>query len=94
MSKTINYNRDTLLAELRENVVEVAFDKINNQPRIMRCTLMKDFLGEQYKEDADEKYHAKNLDFLAVWDLDNKGWRAFRIDSVRMVQALDPLLFK
>ena len=94
MSKTVNYNRDTLLTELRENVMEVAFDKVNGQPRIMRCTLMECFLGDKYKEDADAKYHTKNPDSLAVWDLDNKEWRSFHVDSVRMVQALDPLLFK
>lgn len=94
MSKSTKYDRDILLNELRENILEVSFDKINNQPRILRCTLMEYFLPQNYKKSADDKYHATNPDILAVWDIDNKGWRAFRIDSVKMVQALDPYLFK
>lgn len=94
MAKTANYNRDTILADLRDNVIEVVFDKVNNQPRIMRCTLQREFLPESYKEKADTDYHTANPDVLAVWDLDNKGWRAFRIDSVRMIQALDSSLFR
>jgi hypothetical protein len=94
MKNNIPYNRDVLLLDLRENVIEVSFDKINGQPRIMRCTLMKDFLPENYIEQLDERFHHKNPNIIAVWDLDNKGWKAFRIDSVKMVQSLDPLLFK
>lgn len=93
MAKAASYNRDTLLADLRENVIEVMFDKVNGQPRIMRCTLMTEFL-KNYNEQADVNYHTANPDVLAVWDLDQQGWRAFRIDSVRMVQSLDPLLFR
>jgi hypothetical protein len=94
MRNKISYDRNTLLSDLRVNVVEVSFDKVNEQPRIMRCTLMREFLPESYQEQPDEKFHAKNPEIIAVWDLDNKGWRAFRIDSVKMVQSLDPLLFK
>jgi len=88
------YERDVILNELRNNVIEVSFDKDNGQPRVMRCTLMKYFLPESYKEQADVNFHAGHPNVLAVWDIDNQGWRSFKIDSVRMVQALDPLLFK
>jgi hypothetical protein len=93
MNKII-YDRNTVLSELRENVMEISFDKVNGQPRILRCTLMRYFLPENYKEQADVNFHTKNADILAVWDIDNKGWRAFRVNSVKMVQALDPLMFK
>jgi hypothetical protein len=27
----------------------------------------------------------ENPDVLAVWDMDNNGWRSFRIDSVKEI---------
>ncbi len=93
MSKSASYERNTLLSDLRDNIIEVSFDKVNGQPRIMRCTLMRQFLPEAYNENADIKYHNENPEILAVWDIDNKGWRRFYAQSVKMVQSLDPMLF-
>ena len=31
----------------------------------------------------------ENLDVLSVWDLDNNGWRSFRLDSVTDYQVVE-----
>jgi hypothetical protein len=38
-----------------------------------------------------EEEHDKHKDsgVLAVWDLQNNGWRSFRIDSVEYAQIID-----
>ena len=81
------YKRDELLTDLKENIVEIQFTKVNGQSRTMRCTLMPRYLPASFNENIQEqetekKYHAENKDTLAVWDLQNGGWRSFKIESV------------
>ena len=86
------YSRDTLLKDLRENVCEVFFTKINGEKRAMRCSLRSDILPESYvktEEVKERKFHAENPDVISVWDLQNGGWRSFRIESVDYFQVVD-----
>lgn len=88
------YKRDELLSDLKENIVEVQFTKVNGQSRTMRCTLMPKYLPVSYttnlqEQENEKKFHAENKDTLAVWDIQNGGWRSFRIDSVDYAQVLD-----
>ena len=91
---TTMYQRDILLKDLRHNVVEVHFMKTNGEQRIMRCTLQPHMLPELYRNNLAEqqeerKFHAENPNVLAVWDVNEGGWRSFRIDSVYYVQVID-----
>lgn len=88
------YQRDVLLNDLRRNVIEVTFTKVNGEQRIMRCTLMENMLPTSYRVDPQEKvnegeFHQKNVDVIAAWDVQSGGWRSFRIDSVTYVQVID-----
>jgi hypothetical protein len=81
------YLRDTLLKDLRSNIIEVHFTKADGSNRVMRCTLIKEMLPESYRlnlsEQSEEKtFHKENTDVIAVWDVNENGWRSFRIDSV------------
>lgn len=86
------YDRNTLLEDLRKNVVAVYFTKVDGSKREMRCTLMPSLLPPNYvNEQAEEQeFHDKNPAVLAVWDVMKGGWRSFRIDSIEYVQVLDP----
>lgn len=88
------YERDRLLKDLRENVIEVHFTKVNGDTRVMRCTLMKHLLPESYQKDLSEQaeennFHNQNPNVIAAWDIQSGGWRSFRIDSVGYVQVVD-----
>lgn len=88
------YDRDTLLRDLRSNVIEVHFTKTDGSNRVMKCTLQTKYLPESFtkslEEQAQEKdFHQRNPEVLAVWDIENNGWRSFRIDSVTYCQLLD-----
>ena len=88
------YKRDDVLKDLRTNVIEVHFEKVNGEPRIMRCTLLPRFLPESYRTNLDEQkmeksYHAENSNLIAAWDVQNGGWRSFFIDKVTYCQVLD-----
>lgn len=67
---------DDLRNDLRNNVVELQFVKKNGETRVMRCTLQ-----ENYLPPLTGSSKSKNLDIIAVYDLDNENWRSFRLDS-------------
>lgn len=85
------YDRDTLLKDLMENVAEVYFTKVDGTARRMKCTLLPHLLPPNTDLNYLKEEHKKeeNLSVIACWDLENMGWRSFRIDSVNMVQLLD-----
>lgn len=88
------YQRDVVLKDLRENVIEVTFTKINGEHRVMRCTLKTELLPKSFVENVDEQtqekdFHQKNPEVIAAWDVQKGGWRSFRLDSVEYLQIID-----
>jgi hypothetical protein len=85
------FNRNDILKDLRNNVIEVTFIKENNQPRILRCTLKPEFLPERYKDEKhlEEQFHETNMEIIRAWDIQNGGWRSFHIESVLHLHAID-----
>lgn len=75
-------NRAELKSTLQNEIATVTFEKADGTLREMRCTLKSNFLPEQ-KEERKEK--AENEAILAVWDIDNGGWRSFRMDSIKSI---------
>jgi len=69
---------ETLKNLLKTGIVEVTFNKVNGEKRVMKCTLQETFLPE-YNGDSTRK---KNDNVLSVWDVDTQDWRSFRFDSV------------
>jgi len=69
---------------LRENVHTVTFTKADGTERVMKCTLMDSHLPDQ--TDVEEYIsRKKNDEVCAVWDVEKKGWRSFRVDSVKEI---------
>lgn len=87
------YERDRLIADLKQAVLEVTFTKVNGDRRIMRCSLDPRFFpsmtGEQIDHVYEEHKRPENLDVIACWDVQANGWRSFRVDSVEYVQSVD-----
>jgi hypothetical protein len=79
MSKnTINAAQLTDL--LRNAQITVAFTKTDGSERHMRCTLQDRYLPE-LNAPAAPREPKTNHNFV-VWDLDEAGWRSFRVGSV------------
>ena len=78
--------RSDLQTQLRGEILEVTFTKVNGDKRVMNCTLMEQIMPtttEEKKNTTDKKV---NEDILSVWDIDAKGWRSFRINTVTRVR--------
>lgn len=78
-------NKDILRAELKEGVKTITFTKTDGTQRVLKCTLQESVLPQV---DASKATTTKkqNDDALAVWDIENAGWRSFRFDSIISVQ--------
>ena len=78
----------TLKQQLQADVATVVFEKADGTLREMRCTLLAEYLpaptGPQLLQ---ENTRAENPNVLAVWDIENGGWRSFRIDSIKSISV-------
>ena len=79
------FRRSELQTQLRDEILEVTLRKANGDKRVMNCTLMEQIMPttEEKKDTTDKKV---NEDILSVWDIDAKGWRSFRINTVTRVR--------
>ena len=84
------YNRDSLLKDIKQSIIEVTFIKVNGERRIMRCTLNPRYITAPVDFNHLEEQHQKkeNTDIIVCWDVNANGWRSFRIDSVEYVQEV------
>ena len=79
------------LNSLYNNICFVNFTKMDGTLRGMRCTLRSDMLPPQ--TDLEEHTQRKQTtESIAVWDLEVKGWRSFRNDSVIDFKVLEETL--
>lgn len=76
-----------LLNLLTENVLEVTFNKLDGDERVMQCTLIANMLPPATKTDALSQTKIRNLEekTVVVWDINANGWRSFRYDRLKKV---------
>jgi hypothetical protein len=74
--------------------MEVTFNKVNGDKRIMECTLMPEALPPAKKDDplTQKKIRKINEEVLVVWDTNAKGFRSFRIANVVEVKEIDTVV--
>jgi len=70
---------------LKMGTVTVTFTKKDGTDRVMNCTLEPSKLPK-VEVLEDKKPRKINENTLAVYDLDNQGWRSFTIRSVKRVE--------
>jgi hypothetical protein len=76
--------RDWLIGVLREQTVTVTFTKQDGTERVMNCTLYEgDIPVDQAPKNSGR---TKPTESLAVFDIEAKGWRSFRWDSIKEVK--------
>lgn len=85
------FDRDSLIKDLKENAVRVFFTKINGEKRNMRCSLSPLYLPPNTVHEHLDEMHKKeeNKDVVAVWDMDNGGWKSFRVENIEYVEIID-----
>lgn len=74
--------REELVEILQSRVAVVTFTKVNGEKRVMKCTLNSEVLPA-----LKGSNHKRSEKVLPVWDVENQGWRSFRLDSIEKVEV-------
>lgn len=81
--------RSTLKEMLQSGVYTVTFTKADGTERVMKCTLNSSYLPTvpvvEETTLLTEVPRYENEAILRVWDLEENGWRSFRMDSIKLV---------
>jgi hypothetical protein len=80
--------KEALLELLSKDLVEVTFNKLDGDERVMTCTLQSNYLPESKRDDSLSQTKVRNLEDknIVVWDITAQAWRSFRYDRVTKVQ--------
>jgi len=92
LTKMTNYDKENIivkeeiLEDLHKGVCKVTFTKKDGTERVMKCTLVEDYLPklEAHAVEKNATSNKRNDEVCAVWDLEKTGWRSFRWDSVKI----------
>ncbi len=79
------WTKESITEQLRQGILDIQFVKKDGSLREMRCTLNEKHLPTVTTESTKKD----NPNVLAVWDIDNNGWRSFRIDSITSVRIVN-----
>ena len=75
--------RKWLIGVLKEQPVDLKFEKKDGSVRKMKATLKSDVVVKYEKKTDKEK--VVNEEVLAVFDLDKNEWRSFRLESLKEI---------
>ena len=80
--KTKQWIKDSLV----DSEFLVEFTKKDGTERVMKCTLVEDYLPkiEAEKVEKNATSNSRNDEVCAVWDVEKDAWRSFRWDSVKI----------
>jgi hypothetical protein len=77
--------KDWIKGLLKDGVVEITFTKTDGTERVMKCTLKDEIISEHWIPKNTESQRKFSDDALPVFDVEAKGWRSFRFDSIKGV---------
>jgi hypothetical protein len=89
-SKEIDMSYDKIVEQLRSDVLEVTFTKVNGETRTMPCTLLTSFMPSYTPSEAtDIDQHSVNKTVIRAFAIDKQAWRSFRVDNVTNIEVLN-----
>ena len=68
-------------------LVLINFTKVDGTARVLRGTLDTAFIPEDLMPKGNKKLNLSE-DAVRVYDIENGGWRSFRVDSVTSIETL------
>lgn len=89
----LHVDRNSFISDLRQNVIEVRFVKLDGNVRIMKATLHPSWLPEDTRT-RDKINEAVNReqrnDVVTLWDTEagTNGWRSIKLDTIISLQLM------
>jgi hypothetical protein len=68
---------------LRNEIIDVTFLKKDGSERKMQCTLLSEEIPTDMVPKGTKK--TQSTETIAVFDVENQGWRSFRWDSIKQI---------
>jgi len=93
-----NMNRDEIVDILHNNIANITFTKVNGDVRVLKGTLLDQYLPQKEVDSSGvdiepisetQERKATNDNVVVAFDIDNDGYRSFRVDSVTSVQIVE-----
>lgn len=85
--KDVKIFKKWLKGHLAYGPTTIVFTKKDGTERTMTCTTKSELVpAESIVEGVEKKEKKVNEEVIPVYDLDAKGWRSFRWDSVKQVR--------
>jgi hypothetical protein len=83
-------DREEIVNKLKQGLLEVTFNKVNGDERVMTCTLQEGVIPAATKKDplSLKKIREVNPEVVSVWDTNATGWRSFRVANVTDVNEV------
>lgn len=81
-----NLTQEEFIDLLKNSIILVNFTKVNNDIRVMECTLMKEYVTIPPKSNTPPN---KESDQIRVWSIDDQGWRSFRYMNLNSYSVLE-----
>ena len=81
---------DKIVEQLKSNILQITFTKVDGEQRIMPCTLQTDYMpswSETKVQQIDE--FSVNKSVIRAFAIDKQAWRSFRVENVTQVEVLD-----
>lgn len=80
-------NKESLNKDLKNYVIEFTL----KDKSMMRLSLRKDFLSEDFNDKVLEDYYADNPNMVVGWKIDNpgSGWRFLNVNDIVYTQIID-----
>jgi hypothetical protein len=81
------FTKENMLEVLQNNVVSITFTKVDGTERVMRCTLLPEYVPAAPMNSGKVLLQENSVrdNNIAVWDTEANGWRSFRVNSVKNI---------
>lgn len=84
------FSYDSIIDQLRSNVLQVTFSKVNGEERIMPCTLQADYMPEILESKINQvDDFSVNKSVVRAFAIDKQSWRSFRVDNVKAIEVIN-----
>ena len=86
----MSYDYDVIVDQLRSNVLEVSFTKVDGDARVMPCTLSTEYMPKSSETKVQQvKEYSVNKSVVRAFAIDKQEWRSFRLENVTQVRVID-----
>lgn len=84
------YDYDAIVNQLRSNVLEVSFVKVDGDTRVMPCTLLTEYMPESSETKVQKvDDYSVNKSVIRAFAIDKQAWRSFRLENVTGVRVVN-----